>query len=232
MAYTLIKKRRLYEDIADSLEQMIREGELSEGELLPTERDLVSRFGVGRPAVREALLLLQQRGFVVISNGERARVSHPNAERLTEALTSAANFALRADQGVRRFQSLRKIFEVGIAREVALNRSDDDLKAIAAALAENEAAVGNQKDFGETDVAFHLAIVSALRNPLLDGIHYALSGWLREQRDVSLGVEGAEEGALRFHRRIYRAIADRDSVAAADAMAAHLDEVEQFYWKG
>lgn len=232
MTFLPVKKRRLHEEIVNSFEQMIRTGSLREGQVLPPERDLVAQFGVGRPALREALLLLQQRGFVEINNGERARVTHPSAERLTEALTSAAIFMLQDEKGVRQFQSLRKIFEVGVVREAAIKRSEQGLYNIASTLAANEAAIDDIVRFGETDVAFHLEIVRTLGNPLLDGMHNALSGWLTEQRQVSLQVANANRRALSFHKSIYQAIASQDGAAAAQAMADHLDEVERFFWKG
>ena len=50
MGYPAIKRRRLYEDIASSLEQMIRDADFLPGDQLPSERELMVRFGVGRPA--------------------------------------------------------------------------------------------------------------------------------------------------------------------------------------
>ena len=50
MGYPAIKRRRLYEDVASSLEQMIRDADFLPGDQLPSERELMVRFGVGRPA--------------------------------------------------------------------------------------------------------------------------------------------------------------------------------------
>jgi DNA-binding FadR family transcriptional regulator len=41
---------------------MILSGELPVGDALPSERELMERFQVGRPAVREALLWLSKKG--------------------------------------------------------------------------------------------------------------------------------------------------------------------------
>ena len=50
------------------------------GGRLPSEKELMERFGVGRPAVREALFILQQQGLVEIASGARARVTAPIAK--------------------------------------------------------------------------------------------------------------------------------------------------------
>ncbi|TJW58300.1 MAG: GntR family transcriptional regulator, partial [Mesorhizobium sp.] len=51
-----IKQRKLSDEVAEHLERMIRKGELAEAERLPSERELMRQFGVGRPSIREALL--------------------------------------------------------------------------------------------------------------------------------------------------------------------------------
>ena len=62
----MVRHRKLYEEVADRLEKMISDGELRESEHLPSERELMRRFGVGRPAVREALFHLRKMGLVEI----------------------------------------------------------------------------------------------------------------------------------------------------------------------
>ncbi|GGW24840.1 GntR family transcriptional regulator [Streptomyces xantholiticus] len=55
----------LYERIADA----IREGVYPPGSTLPSEPRLATELGVGRPALREALLLLQEDGLLSVRRG-------------------------------------------------------------------------------------------------------------------------------------------------------------------
>ena len=55
-----ILRRRLYEEVERRLAEEIRSGRLKAGDPMPSERDLMQRYGVGRPAIREALLSLRQ----------------------------------------------------------------------------------------------------------------------------------------------------------------------------
>ena len=64
-----IRRTKLYELVTQKLENMIRSGELKPGDKLPSERDIMAAFNIGRPAVREALLSLQSRGLIVTENG-------------------------------------------------------------------------------------------------------------------------------------------------------------------
>lgn len=231
MAFAPVLRRRLYQEVADQLEQLIRDGALSEGSFLPPERELMQRFGVGRPAIREALLSLQQKGLIIVGNGERARVTAPDAARLIGALSGAARVYLTREEGVRHFQAARRLFEGALARQAARLATRDDVARIEAALALNRHSRGDPATFEETDVAFHLEIVRTSGNPLLTGVHQALSGWLLEQRRVSLTATGAEASAFAFHERICAAIAARDADAAEAAMHAHLDAVADLYWQ-
>ena len=49
------RPREKPQQIADELRRLIVSGELSEGDSLGHEPDLVERFGVSRPSLREAL---------------------------------------------------------------------------------------------------------------------------------------------------------------------------------
>src|SRR5689334_9257586 len=69
-----IIRRKLSDEVFDRLKAMIVSGEVATGESLPSERELMARFGVGRPAIREAMQTLANLGLVTISHGERARV--------------------------------------------------------------------------------------------------------------------------------------------------------------
>ena len=65
----LITRKKLSDEVRTRIEDMIRSDRYPEGSLLPSERDLMTMFGVGRPSVREALFALETMGLVRIVNG-------------------------------------------------------------------------------------------------------------------------------------------------------------------
>ena len=231
-SFRTVSRQRLYEQVASQIETMIRNGELVAGDPLPAERELLERFGVGRVTIREALLSLQQKGLIQISNGERARVTRPSADTLMGSLTGAAQVYLSDTEGVQHFQGLRNMVEIAMVRFAASNASQDDLAKIGDALERNRAAKDDPIAFSQTDVEFHLEIARVSRNPLLIGGYKALNGWLTEQRERAVGIEGSKEAAIDAHERIYSAISAGDADGAERMMRDHLERVAAHYWAG
>ena len=54
-----IQRRKLYQEVVDRLVERISSGMYRPGDKLPSERELMTQFGVGRPAVREAMQSLE-----------------------------------------------------------------------------------------------------------------------------------------------------------------------------
>ena len=227
----VIQRRRLFHEVADRIQQAILSGDLRVGDPLPSERDLMERYGVGRPAIREALLSLERTGLIVISGGERARVARPSAQGMLAGLGPAVQHWLADPAGVRHLQGARLLLEVALVRQAAASASDSEIATLLAALEANEAARGDLKLFERTDVAFHFVFAAISGNPIFGALHHAMIGWLTEQRRTTLTTPGAEEGAARSHRAIYEAVGRRDADAAEAEMRAHLNEVAQLYWR-
>ena len=75
--------RAVYKQIADAIRQTIESGELSAGERVPSEAQLVSQFGVSQGTVRQALALLRGQGLVVAEHGRGVFVRRkPQIRRL------------------------------------------------------------------------------------------------------------------------------------------------------
>lgn len=65
----------MYVQVRDALVAAIESGDLVEGDRLPSELELCSRFRVGRPTVRQALALLRQEGWLTTRRGSGTYVA-------------------------------------------------------------------------------------------------------------------------------------------------------------
>jgi len=227
-----IRRTRVSDQIVDRLETQIRSGAYQIGDNLPSERQLMRRFGVGRPAVREALFTLSKRGIIEVRSGMRPRVCTPDASMVLDDLSSVARFFLAQPEGVANFQQIRLFLEVALARDAARNATSAELDRLRQALADNEAAMGSQEAFIKTDVAFHFVLAERTRNAIIVAIHSAMQRWLYEQRLVAHRVPDIEPISFAGHKAIAEAICARDPEAAERAMEAHLKEVARNYERG
>lgn len=226
-----VKRRKVHQDVAAQIEELISSGTLREGDALPAERTLMAQFSVGRPAVREALMTLERSGLLRMSNGMRATVSRPTTAGVLDGLSASVRVAMATDEGMRSFQSARIFFETALVRHAARHATAVQLSALREALIRNENAIGDSRSFERTDVDFHYEIARTVRNPLFEGLHEALIGWLTEQRTVVLRDPGMERKAFRHHKTIFEAIEARDPDAAERAIQKHLGEVVSAFWK-
>lgn len=226
-------ERRIYQGIALQLAEAINSGELRDGSLLPSERELAEKFGSSRTSIREALLSLQSAGLVSIRQRARARVTRLNNPAFFNQLSGAAQSLLAQPNGVADFQEARVLFECGLVRYAARHASPKELNRLAAALANNRKSIGDAREFARTDVAFHVILAEIPRNPIFTAVNTALSEWLMDQRTVSITapVRGAARRAYEGHERIYQAVESRDVEAADRTMAEHLKTVAEYYSK-
>lgn len=65
-----VRAPHVAELVADELRRRILDGEIPDGEFLPTQDSLHQEFGISRPSVREALRILEAEGLVTVRRGK------------------------------------------------------------------------------------------------------------------------------------------------------------------
>ncbi|MCK0195345.1 FCD domain-containing protein [Ancylobacter sp. 6x-1] len=225
-----LRRDRLSDKIAKDIEDRVLSGKLTVGDRLPSERDLMAHYGVGRPAVREALLWLSKTGILSVSNGDRTRVTEPDPREMLQLLSGAARMLVARPEGIRQFQKTRIFVEVALAREAARLATDEDVAELEALLLANEGCAEDIPAFSASDDAFHQRIGLIAQDPLLDALYHVVLELLEEQRRMSLSHPDALGKAVAAHRAIFEAIRDRDADRAEAAMREHLETVVQTYW--
>ncbi len=87
MEEPLRDKQTLVVKLRDRIADLIREKGLKPGDKLPTEGEFTQRFGISRPAVREALKLLEQDSLIYAEHGRGRFVSPMSAVRVDRPIT-------------------------------------------------------------------------------------------------------------------------------------------------
>lgn len=224
-----VGRRKRSHEIVELLEGAIASGEFEIGSQLPSEKVLAERFGVGRPSVREALFLLQQRGIVDVASGTRARVTTPTDSLFLGQLTGSIRRMAATPDGQNQMEQARLLFEAGVAWQAAQVATDEDIVRLKKALDANVAAVGTVAEFIRTDVAFHYELNVITRNPIFTTVHDILVEWLLDQRTTTVHMTDADRFSIRDHTSIYDAVAARDPMRAFHEMGSHLRLISQLY---
>jgi GntR family transcriptional regulator, sialic acid-inducible nan operon repressor len=225
-----IQRRKLYQEVRDRLLARIRSGEIPAGEQLPSERELMDEYSVGRPAVREALQWLSRSGIVTIHHGERARVAVPTAESLVAQIASGAQHLLRSDPAaIEHLKEVRVFLEAGMARLAARHSDATSTRLLRQCLEEQQRQTGDPQQFVAADMGFHAQIAAMSGNPIFPVILTATLKWLGEYYQSLVRAPGAESLTLAEHQRIVDAIEAHDEAGAEQAMREHLTRANTLY---
>lgn len=221
--------KRLSDQIEAELLSMIRSGDYEPGDRLPSERDLMDMFDVGRSSVREALFALQRKGFLKINRGDRPRVIEPEPARLIADFSDVMRVVLNRPDGILHFNQARWFFEASVARWAAQIARKEDHDALEQALQANESAIGDVDEFRRTDIAFHRSIAEITRNPIVLSVYEALVEWVMSKRILRGDIEKNNRASFDGHKAIVEAISLGDGEAAYRLMADHISRADSEY---
>lgn len=225
-----IQRRKLFQEVLDRLMARIRSGDIPPGAQLPSERELMEVYGVGRPAVREALQALERSGIVEIAHGERARVVVPTADRLMAQIAGGTMHLLRSQPDtLEHLKGARLFLETGMARLAAERATEADVARLREAVARHRASLNDLEKFIELDMVFHRELATLSGNPIFPAIVEALFRWASEYHQDMVRAPGVEALTLSEHERIVDAVAQHQPEAAVEAMRAHLTRASQLY---
>ncbi len=160
-----IRNRRLFEGVVEQLTESIVSGNYRPGDRLPTEKELGQSFGVGRPAVREALRVLENGGLVFVRPGAGggAFVKGIGAGDLLSSFETIIRVnKLHIGQV---FEALL-VFEKVVLPLVFERIEPEDVRRLEACLAEVRKAIENGAP-EPRNLEFYMALAEASKNPLL-----------------------------------------------------------------
>lgn len=200
------------------------------GERLPSERDLTTRFSVGRGVLREALTLLEASRYIERRRNSGIYLTGGADQVSLEALVLNSRLDKPLDsRTIRDCMEVRRILEVQAIALACTRRTDADLEGLHRILDETEAALVTGVYVAELDYDFHMAVFRAAQNDIFTRVvtpFYLMSRRRREEffKDPANGVTSQAQ-----HIAIVEAIEARDVATATDLMGRHIGRVEDHY---
>jgi GntR family transcriptional regulator, transcriptional repressor for pyruvate dehydrogenase complex len=224
------RPREKPQQIADELRALIVSGELSEGDSLGHEPDLVERFGVSRPSLREALRILETEGLITVMRGVHGGVVvHAPDERMT-ARTAALVLQARNVELADVFEA-RSLLEPIAARAIATGKGRRAaVKELRALVGKEEDAIEDPERFGVANAAFHQRLVSLGGNQTLSIVAEMLNEIVvRAVTAVScadaLGSLSVRRRGLRSQERLLDLIEAGNGAEAEEHWRSHMQVV-------
>ena len=189
------RQNRIYEDVVEQIQTAILEGNIPEGERLPSERDLCDQLQTSRGTLREALRILEQKGLVDIRLGANggAYVKGTNNELMAE------NLAMLLKSNVvtlEHLEEFRENLEGSVAFLAAKRVTADGKRELAALLDKakklNAQGLGKWDEFVRVDEQVHVSIARASANPLYNFVLSSIHANIHQFYNTFLSVTQLE----------------------------------------
>ncbi len=216
------KTKKSGEQLRETFLERIRTGIWPAGSALPSERELMTEFGVSRIPLREAIAGLRALGVLQTRPGSGTRVRRVDAHTVAQLIPLLVT--LEGERTFRQVFDLRLAVESQTAALAARHHTDldaDDLRDCIATLKADLDA--NLEEAVEHDLAFHVAIARATQNPLFEVLMRTLAELVKRVQVQSCKDDPVRRRrAFDAHAAIVDAILARDADRARAEMEAHL----------
>jgi GntR family transcriptional regulator, transcriptional repressor for pyruvate dehydrogenase complex len=216
--------------IADEIRRLIVSGKFAEGDLLGREPELVERFGVSRPSLREALRILEAEGLISVMRGMHGGVVvHEPDERMT-ARTAALVLQAR-NVSLADVYEARTLLEPTAVRIVASSRARRGAAEELRQLIKEQLRVIRDDAFGRTNARFHDRLVALAGNQTLTIIAEMLNEVVARavmainKTGVSASTATGRRQAIRTQERLVSLIDAGKAAQAEELWRAHMTVV-------
>jgi GntR family transcriptional repressor for pyruvate dehydrogenase complex len=216
-----VRPRQLVDLVVEELERWLRDGRFPVGSKLPSEPELMTRFGVGRTTIREAIRVFSHARMLEVRQGDGTYV-----RALAPPPTATLVEPVRGARALEVFE-VRRALELEAVRLAALRRDASDLRTLRRLVARlrGSLAAGDRAEFLAVDIELHLAMARSAKNPVLLDFYRSFASVLQEAIAQVLLLPGAMESCVARHERALEAITRRDAERAQALTAGHLESV-------
>ncbi len=214
-----IVRRNVSDEVLEQIKSQIISGNWKSGSKIPGEMELTGLFNVSRVSVREAIHRLVGMGVLTVRRGEGTFVT----EMLPSNYFSSLLPVLMIEGGnLPEILEFRSIVEVQSAGLAAIRADDEDLRRMEGIIESMEKKDGDYREFAREDLNFHSAVALASHNRVIVKVNAIIHDMMKVAMEKIVNTTGFQ-GGLYFHKRILKAIREKDRDKAMEIMQAHID---------
>lgn len=210
------------EQVSNRILAMIKSGNLTAADKLPTEQQMCLAFGISRPPLREALKALTLMGILESRQGGRYMVTDLSPTRLVtpfNVLLSVADDDLRVQ-----FEA-RAVVELELVRFCVERANDEQRSRIVSLAKDGYTFFDDPVGFRLLDAEYHQAINEGANNTILSTISEGLYNVAIDARRIASATPGVIEISTDQHCRVAEAIGAGDTEKAIATYREHLEHV-------
>lgn len=226
--FSPLKTKRTFRAISDQIKDLVYTGVLKPGDRLPSERDLAKQFNAGRMAVREALRVLEDSGFVGMKQGSRGGAFIKPIGKMV-VKRSISDFIRLANVTVTELTEARIAIELSVVEYAVTRITEPELEELNRNILNTVRMGVEGAETTDSNVNFHILLARSARNSLFETI---LSGILEiyvsflEQWDVDRKFRITH---VNEHKEIYEALRQRDIVKLKEKVQDHILSIHRSF---
>lgn len=189
---------------------------------LPGERELAATYGASRTSIREVLGIFEALRLIERRPQSGIYVREADTDASIDALVLQESLDVRrSSDAYEQAQEARVILEIEAARLAAQRRAALDLEVMQAVIDKSRISVREGQNLADDDEAFHLAMISAAKNPILLRMAKSLYLITRSVRIAYFDLSGAAKSSIPQHERILESFRTRDPARAVSLVRQH-----------
>jgi GntR family transcriptional repressor for pyruvate dehydrogenase complex len=215
------RRGKTSEEVVFHLREMIHRGELRPGDRLPPERDLAKLLGVSRPTLRAGIRSLAAVGVLQSRQGAGTFVVGSEGTPSLDSSPLRLMASLHGFTTAEMFEA-RRALEMSVAGLAAERATGEQMATMSEEIAGMYASLDDPEQYLVHDMRFHQTIAAASGNRILTVLMNMVAKVLFDVRIKTVKQAQDLREAAEMHRRIYRAIRDRDPETARAMMREHL----------
>ena len=215
----------LYKNIANKMEDLIKNGIWKENDKLPSERELSQQYNVSRTVIREALKTLNEKQLIINRPGKGNYVSIPTTDFLTSQFESFADYNKISMQDL---VDAREELEIIIGKRAVKNISRKQLQEITAIYDEMNNSLNDNDRFNSLDYSFHLKLAECSGNKALQMIFsslYSITG-NRNHSFIRYNYQTCKNSQFE-HMAILNTLKSRSPRNMANAIHSHMQCIKE-----
>lgn len=214
----MITSSTVVNSVVAKLRAALASGEWRSGEMLPGQRELAEKFGISRPSLREAIIVLETLGLVRTLPSKGVVVLQASASESPQQENAVAQASM---EDVLQLRYTLEPFIVGLVAQSIRSKEVGQLRLTLMDM--REALEANDSEAGvNAYIAFHEELFNLTSNPIFQSVVQQTSNALKQSAQVLRNSPEHMAERLEENEAVVRAIRAKNSALAGAEMRRHI----------